>query len=82
MTTRLNAFLGGYCCCLSAAFPSFEDDGTGPRYVEAVYAAGADDLVAYAKRAKDVELPRLQRAAKEIKRRSKSRRRCSPLEGK
>lgn len=72
---KLDAFLGGFCCCLSAAF--YGDDGTSTYYVEAVSTCGGDDLLAYARRERDMELPNIRRAVKEIRRRESLERRAA-----
>lgn len=80
---RLDAFFGGYCCALSAA--CYGDDGTSTSYVEAVAAAGADELLAYARREDEMELPKIRAAVESIKRRERrqadmeARRRASRL---
>ena len=71
---RLDAFLGGYCCCLSAALNG--DDGTSMSYIEAVAAAGAKELLAYAKREDEMELPRIIRAVAEMRARKQRERKA------
>ena len=71
---RSDAFLGGYCCCLSAALNG--DDGTSMSYIEAVAAAGAKELLAYAKREDEMELPRIRRAVAEMRARKQRERKA------
>ncbi len=60
-----DAFFAGYCCALSAY--GCQDDGISANYVAAVRAVGAMDLLNYARRKKDMELPKIRRAVRELK---------------
>lgn len=59
-----DAFYGGYCCALTAAL--FGDDGTSTGYVEAVGAVDARELLNFARRNNDRELPNIRRAIRSI----------------
>jgi hypothetical protein len=59
-------FYSGYCCALSAAMNG--EDGTATAYVEAVAACGAKELLAFAQRTDDMELPKIRAAVAELKR--------------
>jgi hypothetical protein len=63
---KLDAFMFGVCCALSAAFYG-EDAGTEAYYVDVVASVGEDDLLAYAIRERDIELPRIRAAIRRIK---------------
>jgi hypothetical protein len=64
---KLDAFMGGVCCALSAAFYG-KDAGTDTYYLEVVGSVGAEDLLAYAIREKDMELPRIRAAIRHMRR--------------
>lgn len=68
---ELDAFYGGYCCCLSAAL--YGDDGTSPGYLEALAAVGAEELLAYAKRTKDMERKRIANGVRFLRKRERDR---------
>jgi hypothetical protein len=57
-----DAFYGGVCATLSAA--GYLMDGTSPEYLEAVGAVGPRDLLNFAIRNRDLELPRIRRAVR------------------
>jgi hypothetical protein len=57
-----DAFYAGVCCTLSAA--GYMMDGTSVEYMEAVATVGARDLLNFAIRNKDIELPRIRRAVR------------------
>ncbi len=59
-----NAFYGGVCCTLSAA--GYLMDGTSPEYLEAVGSVGPRELLNYAIRERDMELPRIRKAVRFI----------------
>ena len=61
-----DAFYGGVCCTLSAM--SYLDDGTGTEYLEAVATVGARDLLNYATRERDIELPKIRKAVRWLER--------------
>jgi hypothetical protein len=62
-----DAFYAGVCCTLSAA--GYLMDGTSPEYLEAVGSVGPRDLLNYAIRQKDRELPRIRAAVRCMERR-------------
>ena len=61
-----DAFYGGVCCTLSAM--AYTDDGTGTEYLEAVAAVGARELLNYAIRERDMELPKIRKAVRWLER--------------
>lgn len=71
MTRDMDSFYAGYCWALSAAIPEPES-GTHTHYVEAVKAAGAKELLAFARRTDDSELPRIRQAIRVLSSRRKS----------
>jgi hypothetical protein len=71
---RLDAFYGGVCCALQAGF--YLDSGTGTGYLEVVGSVGPRDLLNYARREQDPELPNIRRAVKSL--RDADRRWASP----
>ena len=59
-----DAFYAGVCCTLSAA--GYLMDATSPEYLEAVGSVGARDLLNFATRQRDMELPRIRKAVRFI----------------
>lgn len=63
---RWDAFYAGVCCTLAAGF--YLDNGTGTCYLEVVGSVGARDLLNYARRDGDPELPNIRRAVRWLER--------------
>lgn len=68
-----DAFYGGVCTTLSAAFGTVGEDGTSTYYLEAVAVHDAGELLGFARRNQDMELPRIRRAVRYLKREQDSK---------
>lgn len=65
---KWDAFYGGVCCALAAAF--YLGDGTDVGYLEVVGSVGPRELLNYARREDDPQLGNLRRAVRRIEERA------------